>query len=83
MSHQPPKQQKKKPQHTPKEKKTFTLVLSASALELSFKGSSVKWARPSSTRLPNAVRDQRIPDTGDLITAPSAFFSLPTAAPGR
>ena len=68
----------------PQAKTTHTLVLSGTPpAPTSFRGSSVKWARPSPTRVPNAIRDDRIPETGDEITAPSNVFRLPPADPAR
>jgi cytochrome c553 len=70
--------------YAPGDKNVYSFTLSAAPpAQGLFRGSSVAWASPGSTRIPGLVyRDNRVPDKGDVIVAPGLEFGL-NLAPAR
>jgi len=73
----------KAPRYAPADKNVYTFTFSGSpAAQGLFRGASVAWATPGTTRVPGlTMRDTRVPDTGDVIVAPGLEFVLNLAPP--
>jgi hypothetical protein len=74
----------KAPKYGPAEKNVYSFTLSgAPPAQGLFRGASVGWASPGTTRIPGLVyRDNRVPEKGDVIVAPGLEFGL-NLAPAR
>jgi mono/diheme cytochrome c family protein len=74
----------KAPRYAPAEKQVYTFKLSGTVpAQGLFRGASVGWASPGTTRIPGlTMRDNRVPEKGDVIVAPGLEFIL-TLTPAR
>jgi mono/diheme cytochrome c family protein len=73
----------KAPRYAPAEKQVYSFTLSGTVpAQGLFRGASVGWASPGTTRVPGlTVRDNRVPETGDVIVAPGLEFVLTLTPP--
>jgi len=73
----------KAPRYAPAEKNAYSFTLSGTvSAQGLFRGASVAWASPGTTRVPGlTMRDNRVPERGDVIVAPGLEFTLALTPP--
>jgi len=73
----------KAPRFAPADKQVYRFTLSGTLpTQGLFRGASVGWASPGTTRVPGlTVRDNRVPEKGDVIVAPGLEFTLTLTPP--
>lgn len=73
----------KQAKNGPGDKQVYTFTLTGTVpAQGAFRGSSVGWASPGSTRIPGLTyRDNRVPEKGDVIVGPGLEFLINLAPP--
>ena len=71
------------PKYAPADRQVYSFTLSGTVpAQGLFRGASVGWASPGSTRVPGlTLRDNRVPEKGDVIVAPGLEFILTLTPP--